>query len=248
MLLIALIGIGAGYAVIANARPAEAAAVASTETQVEQGKRLYLEGCASCHGMQSQGTSQGPTLIGVGAASVDFQVGSGRMPMAAPAAQAPARGEPQYDPEQIAAMAAYVASLAPGPAIPTAEDVAFESADTAQGGVLFRTNCAQCHQAAGQGGALTQGKYAPSLMEAEPKEVYEAMITGPQSMPVFSDATIPTQDKQAIIKYIDTLQTAPDPGGLALGRLGPVPETVFLWTAVFAALIGVAIWIGIKAR
>ncbi|MFM8155299.1 MAG: c-type cytochrome [Actinomycetes bacterium] len=248
MLLIALIGIGAGYAVIANARPAEAAAVASSETQVEQGKRLYLEGCSSCHGMQSQGTGAGPTLIGVGAASVDFQVSTGRMPMAAPAAQAPARGEPQYTPEQIAAMSAYVASLAPGPAIPTAEQLDYEDADAAEGGELFRINCAQCHQAAGQGGALTQGKYAPSLMQAENKDIYEAMITGPQSMPVFSDATIPEEDKKAITKYIATLQTLPNPGGLALGSLGPVPETVFLWTAVFAALIGVAIWIGIKAR
>jgi len=248
MLLIALIGIGAGYAVIANARPAEAAAVASSETQVEQGKRLYLEGCSSCHGMQSQGTSQGPTVIGVGAAAVDFQVSTGRMPMAAPGAQAPARGVSQYTTEQIAAMAAYVASLAPGPAIPTAEQLDYEDADVAEGGELFRINCAQCHQAAGQGGALTQGKYAPSLMVAESKDVYEAMITGPQSMPIFSDATIPEEDKQAITKYITTLQTLPNPGGLALGSLGPVPETVFLWTAVFAALIAVAIWIGIKAR
>ena len=85
-------------------------------------------------------------------------------------------------------------------------------------------------------------------MNAESKDIYEAMITGPQSMPVFSDATIPEEDKKAITKYIATLQTLPDPGGLALGRLGPVPETVFLWTVVAAALIGVAIWIGIKAR
>lgn len=247
MLVIALIGIGAGYAVIANAGPAEAAAVASSETQVEQGKRLYLEGCSSCHGMQSQGAGVGPTLIGVGAAAVDFQVGTGRMPMAAPGAQV-ARGEPQYDLEQIAAMAAYIASLAPGPAIPTAEQIDYESADAAKGGQLFRINCSQCHQAAGQGGALTQGKYAPSLMVSEPKQVYEAMITGPQSMPVFSDATIPEGDKQAITKYITALQTLPNPGGLALGSLGPVPETVFLWTAVFAAFIAVAIWIGIKAR
>ena len=247
MLLIALIGIGAGYAVIANAGPAEAASVASSQTQVEQGKRLYLEGCASCHGMESQGTGNGPTLVGSGAAAVDFQVSTGRMPMAAPGAQV-ARGVPQYDPEQIAAMAAYVASLAPGPAIPTAEQLDYENADPAKGGELFRINCAQCHQAAGQGGALTQGKYAPSLMVSESKDIYEAMITGPQSMPIFSDATIPEEDKQAITKYIATLQTLPSPGGLALGSLGPVPETVFLWTAVFAALIAVAIWIGIKAR
>ena len=109
-------------------------------------------------------------------------------------------------------------------------------------------NCAQCHQAAGQGGALTYGKYAPSLMEATPQEMYEAMVTGPQSMPVFANSTLPVEDKQAIMAYVSELQVASNPGGLSLGRLGPVTEGLFLWTAVFAALIGAAIWIGIKAR
>lgn len=247
LLLIALMGVGAGYAVLANARPAEASAITSSQTQVEQGKRLYLEGCSSCHGMDGQGTSEGPTLSGVGAAAVDFQVSSGRMPMAAPGAQAGTRPS-QYTEEQTAALAAYVATLGPGPAIPSEEDLNFENADLAMGGTLFRTNCSQCHQAAGQGGALTQGKYAPNLMQAEPREIYEAMITGPQSMPVFSDGTLNAKDKQAIIKYVTHLQTAPDPGGIAIGHLGPVPETVFLWTAVAAVLIAVAIWIGLKAR
>jgi ubiquinol-cytochrome c reductase cytochrome c subunit len=169
------------------------------------------------------------------------------MPLAAPGAQAVAK-EPQYSAEETAQLAAYVASLAPGPAIPTAEQLDYKNADIAQGGVLFRVNCAQCHQAAGQGGALTYGKYAPSLMEATPQEMYEAMVTGPQSMPVFADSTLPVEDKQAIIAYVSELQVAPNPGGLSLGRLGPVTEGLFLWTAVFAALIGAAVWIGIKAR
>ena len=92
--------------------------------------------------------------------------------------------------------AAWVASLAPGPAIPSAEQLDFADADVAEGGVLFRINCAQCHQAAGGGGALTQGKYAPSLMDATPQEIYEAMLTGPQNMPVFSDETLPVEEKQ----------------------------------------------------
>ena len=126
--------------------------------------------------------------------------------------------------------------------------MSFEGANVAEGGVLFRTNCAQCHQAAGQGGALTQGKWAPNLMKATPTEIYEAMITGPQSMPIFSDGTLPKENKQQIIAYINNLQNASSPGGLDLGRLGPVTEGLFLWSAVFAALIGAAIWIGIKAR
>jgi ubiquinol-cytochrome c reductase cytochrome c subunit len=170
------------------------------------------------------------------------------MPMAAPGAQAPARDPAQYDDEEIAAMAAYIASLGPGPAIPTAEQYDYTKADAAFGGELFRINCSQCHQAAGEGGALTQGKYAPNLMQVEPKEIYMAMITGPQNMPVFSDAQLSSEDKQHIIAYIRTLQDSPNPGGLSLGRIGPVTEGVFLVTAVFAALIAAAVWIGIKSR
>jgi ubiquinol-cytochrome c reductase cytochrome c subunit len=197
--------------------------------------------------MQAEGSANGPTLIGVGAASVHFQVATGRMPLAAPGAQAVAK-DPQYSADETAQLAAYVASLAPGPAIPTAEQLDYEDADIAEGGVLFRVNCAQCHQAAGQGGALTYGKYAPSLMEATPQEMYEAMVSGPQSMPVFSNGTLPVEEKKAIIAYVSELQVAPNPGGLSLGRVGPVTEGLFLWTAVFAALIGAAVWIGIKAR
>jgi ubiquinol-cytochrome c reductase cytochrome c subunit len=245
LLILALGATGAVYAAVASVQPAVAAVGA--QTQIEDGKKLYLEGCSSCHGMQGQGAGTGPTLIGVGAASVDFQVSSGRMPLAAPGAQAVAK-DPSYSPEEVAALAAYVASLAPGPAIPTAEQLDFADADVAEGGVLYRVNCAQCHQAAGQGGALTQGKYAPSLMEATPKEMYEAMITGPQSMPVFADSTLPQHDKKAIMAYITAMQDASSPGGLSLGRLGPVTEGLFVWTAVAAALVGAAVWIGIKAR
>lgn len=246
LLLVAALGMtGIGYSVVTSAKPAEAAM--GSQTQVEEGKKLYLEGCSSCHGMDAEGTLNGPTLIGAGAAAVHFQVASGRMPLAAPGAQAVVK-DPIYNEEEIAAMAAYIASLAPGPAIPSAEDLSYEGADQAKGGELFRINCAQCHQAAGQGGALTQGKYAPSLMSATPQEIYEAMVTGPQSMPVFSNETLPVAQKQEITAYIMGLQEAPSPGGLSLGRLGPVVEGLFVWVAVFAALIAAAVWIGIKAR
>ena len=245
LLLFALVLVGGGYAVVSETQPATAAM--GSQTQVEDGERLYLEGCSSCHGLQAEGTANGPTLIGAGAAAVHFQVATGRMPLAAPGAQAPAK-DVIYTESEIEAMSAYVASLAPGPAIPSAEQIDFADADVAEGGVLFRINCAQCHQAAGQGGALTQGKYAPSLMESTPQEIYEAMITGPENMPIFADSTLQVEEKQAIIAYINELQEAPSPGGMALGRLGPVAEGLFLWTAVFAALIAAAVWIGIKAR
>jgi ubiquinol-cytochrome c reductase cytochrome c subunit len=246
LLIVALLGVGGVYAVAQSAAPAEAVAT-SDQTAIDEGKRLYLEGCSSCHGLDSQGTSNGPTLIGVGAAAVHFQVSTGRMPMAAPGAQVPTKPVVYTDLE-ISQMAAYIASLAPGPEIPTAEELDYSSADIAEGGVLFRINCAQCHQAAGGGGALTEGKYAPSLMSATPQEIYEAMLTGPQNMPIFGDGTLPVEDKQAIIAYIMDLQTAPSPGGIALGRIGPVAEGLFLWAGVMAAFVGLAVWIGIRAR
>ena len=246
LLFVALLGVGGVYAVATSAAPAEAVATAD-QTAIDEGKRLYLEGCSSCHGLNAQGTATGPTLIGVGAASVHFQVSTGRMPMAAPGAQAPVKPA-DYSEAEVAAMAAYIASLAPGPAIPTAEQLDYTDADIAEGGVLFRINCAQCHQAAGGGGALTQGKHAPSLMSSSAQEIYEAMLTGPQNMPVFADTTLPVEDKQAIIAYIKDLQEAESPGGIALGRIGPVAEGLFLWAGVIAVFIGIAVWIGIKAR
>jgi ubiquinol-cytochrome c reductase cytochrome c subunit len=245
VLIAALVATGLGYSAVTST--AEAAAPAATIAEVEAGRQLFLEGCATCHGLAAQGSSDGPSLIGVGAASVDFQVTTGRMPLAAPANQAP-RKPAIYTEEQVRALAAYVASLGPGPAIPTDEQISTEDADLAEGGELFRTNCAQCHNFAGRGGALSEGKYAPTLMNATPREIYEAMLTGPQNMPVFPDTTVSEEQKQAIIKYIENLQEAPAPGGLALGSFGPVTEGLFVWLAGLGALLGAAVWIGAKAR
>jgi ubiquinol-cytochrome c reductase cytochrome c subunit len=152
---------------------------------------------------------------------------------------------PSYNDAQTEQLAAYVASLAPGPAIPT--DVNYQSADLAFGGALFRTNCAQCHNFAGSGGALTYGKYAPSLSSATPKEIYEAMITGPESMPVFGNQQISAPQKLAIIKYIRTIKSEPNPGGAGLGRIGPVSETAVAWLVGIGVLVLVTMWIGSKA-
>jgi ubiquinol-cytochrome c reductase cytochrome c subunit len=236
---------GVGYAAVTDS--AQAAAPAASATQVQQGRQLFLEGCATCHGLAAQGTGSGPGLIGVGAASVDFQVTTGRMPLAAPANQAP-RKTPVYTPDQVSALAAYVASLGAGPAIPSDSDITTTDANLAEGGELFRTNCAQCHNFAGRGGSLSDGKYAPSLMVATPREMFEAMLTGPQNMPNFPNATLPIEKKQAIIKYIEHLQSSADPGGLALGSYGPVTEGLFIWIAGIGALLLAAVWIGAKVR
>jgi ubiquinol-cytochrome c reductase cytochrome c subunit len=245
VLVVGLGTTGAAYAAV-SAQTAPKAAV-KTETQVEQGKQLFLEGCSSCHGLAAQGASDGPSLIGVGSAAVDFQVSTGRMPLAAPGVQAMPK-TPSYNEAETAALAAFVATLAPGPAIPTEEMLNTSNAEVALGGELFRTNCAQCHGATAVGGALSQGRVAPSLMGSDAKTIYEAMVSGPQSMPVFSNSTLSIEDKQGIIRYIEELQKNESPGGFSLGRLGPVTEGLFIFIAGLGALIVAAVWIGAKAK
>jgi ubiquinol-cytochrome c reductase cytochrome c subunit len=247
LLVMALFAIGTTFSIASAANKTEATVVQKS-AQIAEGKRIFLKGCSSCHGLNLEGGAIAPSLIGVGAASVDFQVGTGRMPMADMSTQA-VRKKPVYNAEQTAALAAYVASTAPGPAIPADSNLNYErDGNTAEGGTLFRTNCAMCHNFAGQGGALSQGKYAPTLMGVEPKYIYEALITGPQSMPVFSDKTITPAEKLSIIKWIKGAEKEPQLGGAALGRVGPVTEGLLVWTLGLGLLIGVAVWLATKAR
>jgi ubiquinol-cytochrome c reductase cytochrome c subunit len=187
----------------------------------------------------------GPSLIGVGAAAVDFQVGTGRMPAMQPGAQIP-RKAPAYTEEEIEALAAYVASLAPGPAVPASESYDVSKATDEQvtrGGELFRTNCTACHNFAGSGGALPRGRFAPKLTGVSEKHIFEAMLTGPQQMPVFSNGVLTPEDKRQIISYLKKNEETPNYGGFTLGSLGPVSEGLMAWLVGLGTLVGAAIWI-----
>ena len=253
VLLLGLLVTGGAYALLSPATAQDSAA--GDEALVSQGRELFLVGCASCHGKNAEGivtqdgTQYGPSLVGVGAAAVDFQVGTGRMPMAQPGVQAP-RKDRLYNEEETRQLAAYVASLGPGPAIPTAEQydpetIPEEEREEAivRGGEFFRTNCTACHNFAGSGGALPGGKYAPTLIGVEPKHVYEAMLTGPQQMPVFSDDVLKPEEKRDVIAYLQANEETPNYGGSALGSYGPVSEGMFAWLAGIGVLVGFAVWI-----
>jgi ubiquinol-cytochrome c reductase cytochrome c subunit len=245
VLLAGLLLTGLAYTALGGGSRARAEDAASS-TQIDAGRNLFKVGCSSCHGLNAQGGSQAPSLIGVGAAAVDFQVSSGRMPLAANGPQAD-RKTPRYSPEEIQDIAAYIASLGGGPAIPSADLLAgIKDADLAEGGELFRTNCASCHNFAGKGGALTHGKYAPGMKDATPAQIYEAMLTGPENMPVFSDPQISPDDKLKIIRYITHLEAQSDPGGFALGRVGPIPETIVAFLVGMVACVIFALWIGAR--
>jgi ubiquinol-cytochrome c reductase cytochrome c subunit len=243
LMLLALLLMGGVYATLA---PTPASAdTASTATDVEEGERLFQANCATCHGPNAEGTAEAPSLVGVGAASVDFQVSTGRMPMQLNGPQA-AEKPRQMNEEQTAQLAAYVASLGPGPAIPTDEQVDASAGDSSNGALLVRTNCAMCHNAVGAGGALSEGKWAPPLLDVSERNIYQAMLTGPQSMPVFNDANITPEEKRDIIAYIFE-QHEGSAGGLTLGSLGPVSEGLWAWVVGLGLMIGAAVWIGAKS-
>ncbi|MFG2333761.1 c-type cytochrome [Streptomyces sp. NPDC048604] len=243
VLILALAATGGLYAAFAPADKAQAEET-SQSLAIEEGKKLYAVGCASCHGTGGQGTSDGPSLVGVGSAAVDFQVATGRMPAQQPGAQVPKKKN-IYSNAEIDLLAAYIASFGAGPITPTEKQYSPEGADIAKGGELFRSNCAQCHNFTGEGGALTHGKYAPNLEGVSPKHLYEAMQTGPQNMPSFPDTTMPEKEKRDIIAYVQAVNSdqTDNPGGLKLGGLGPVSEGLFAWVFGLGALIAVAVWV-----
>ncbi len=249
VLILGLLATGGAYYLVTG--PANANEGTADADTVQKGRALFAVSCSSCHGMNGEGivtkrgNNYGPSLIGVGAASVDFQVATGRMPMAAPAPQAP-RKERVFNDEETAALAAYVASLGPGPAIPDESEYSVEDADNeavVRGGEFFRTNCTACHNFAGSGGALPKGKYAPSLIGVSEKHLFEAMLTGPQQMPVFSNGVLSPEDKRDIIAYLKKQEASPDYGGFDLGSVGPVSEGLFAWLVGIGGLVAAGIWI-----
>ncbi len=254
-LLVLLLGLLLTGGLYTAFSPAQADTTATDEELVQQGRDLFLVNCSFCHGQNGEGVRTvdgnqlGPSLIGVGAASVDFQVGTGRMPMAQPGQQAP-RKAASFDQGEIDAMAAYVASLGPGPAIPDESDYSIEglSAEERQeaivrGGQIFLTNCTACHNFTGSGGAMPRGGYAPQILGVEPKYVYEALLTGPQSMPNFSNGNLTPEAKRDVIAYLQSLEENPDYGGFGMGGLGPVAEGMYAWLVGIGVLVGFCVWI-----
>jgi ubiquinol-cytochrome c reductase cytochrome c subunit len=226
--------------------PAGGASDTSTSNeQVRLGRALFLAGCSSCHGLGAEGGNQAPSLIGVGEAAVDFQLSTGRMPLAKPAAQSE-RHEPKYTQTQIDQIAAYIGSLAPGPAIPDKSTLE-QGANIAEGGAIFRTNCAQCHQADGQGGALSYGKHAPALTAATNTQIYEAVRTGPESMPVFGPGQLSDEQVASVIKYVNFITNPKDPGGDGIGHYGPVPEGLVAIIVGLGGLVIATLWIGSRS-
>lgn len=252
VLLFGLILTGGLYAVFS---PASAEKTTTDAEQIAEGRKLFITSCSFCHGQNGEGITTkngnqlGPSLVGVGAAAVDFQVGTGRMPLVQPGVQTTPKHVTFTD-EEIAALAAYVESLGPGPGIPNENDYSTEGLSeeereelAVRGGQIFLTNCSACHNFDGAGGAMPRGKVAPSLRKTSAKHIYEAMLTGPGEMDNFSNGNIAPEDKKAVIAYLQAIEDNPSYGGFGMGGVGPVSEGMFAWLVGIGGCVAFAFWI-----
>jgi ubiquinol-cytochrome c reductase cytochrome c subunit len=188
---------------------------------IADGEELYRTGCISCHGPTGAGVGPWPDIRDSGAAGAHFYLTTGRMPHTAGPDDQAQRKRPAYTPEEIQALVAYVATLGNGPALPRLE---VGAGDLTSGGELYRLNCAACHSASGSGGALSYGHNAPPLTPATPVQVAEAIRVGPGEMPTFGRDQLSDTEVQDVVRYVQFLREHKDPGGLSLGRIGPIPE------------------------
>jgi ubiquinol-cytochrome c reductase cytochrome c subunit len=199
------------------------------------GRSLFLDGCATCHGDDARGIpGRAPSLHGVGAQAADFYLDTGRMPLPSPDAE-PVRAPPAYTATERQALIDYVGSLG-GPAIPRVHP---EDGSISQGQELFTSHCAGCHQVVGQGGVVP-GAVAPSLQEATPVQIAEAVRVGPNLMPAFPESQIDAAELNSIARYVLSTRHPPDRGGWGIGNLGPVPEGMVAWLLAGAVLLAVA--------
>jgi len=217
------------------------------------GRQLFVQACSSCHGTGAEGSARAPTLVGLGSATVDFWIITGRMPLEIPSQQA-MRKNPIFSITQAKEIAQYVASLQvpayagsqpPGPSIPGTIDLS--KANLAQGGELFRLNCSTCHSLTASGGALSYGAFAPALGSDTPLEIAEAIRTGPGNMPRFTIAQLSSQDEADIIKYVRYVVHPQDHGGFNLGHVGPTTEGFIGIVVGVGLLMLAAFWIGDRA-
>ncbi|HEY1778824.1 MAG TPA: c-type cytochrome [Solirubrobacteraceae bacterium] len=211
----------------------------ASASQVAVGHALFLESCASCHGLKAQGIAgRAPSLHGVGALAADFYLETGRMPLATPR-QEPVRTRPAFPQAEISALIAYVASFG-GPGIPRVDP---GGGSLSGGQQLFALDCAGCHTIQARGGVVT-GALVPALTPATSREIGEAIRIGPYAMPPFGPGQLSNAQIDAIARYVQSTNHPDDRGGWDIGRIGPITEGMAAWLLAVVALLIIARLLG----
>lgn len=234
LLFVAISALVLGRAEPSAARSTSPPLAASAQAP-ESGRLIFLGDCAFCHGTDASGTNRGPSLQGVGAADVDFYLSTGRMPVSEEV-QDPQRKTPAYDAAEISRIVSYVDGLGGG-AGPPIPQVDLAAASLSDGETLYTQNCASCHSSVAAGGALTNGKYAPTLRPSTPTQIAEAIRVGPGTMPLFGSDALSDDQVNSIVRYVVYLQHPEDRGGLDLSHIGPITEGTVAFVVGLGALL-----------
>ena len=197
------------------------------------GKAIYQQRCAECHGEQGQGVSAtmtmaGPPLLAEHEPSrvlTAMEAGPSHMP----------RFGFVLSVEQMRTVAAYVTQkLAVIP---------MDKGSLPSGGELYRLDCNPCHGPTVRGGVLAfAGLNPPSLAQVSPPVIAGFIRTGIGPMPSFPPPVLSDEQIDSIVKYVEFMQHPPDAGGSPLGYFGPVAEGFIAWMTLFV-IIGICAWI-----
>ena len=162
--------------------------------------------------------TRGPSLEQSGEAAAYYYLSTGRMPL--PNSEEQPTRKPHADQDEIEALVAYVGTLGDGPRIPgsTSPPATWRRAARSSAPTARRATAPRAAAAPSRGGRR------PRLSDASPTEVAAAVRVGPGQMPVFGPETISDDELNGLVRYVEYLDDPDDPGGVPIGRTGPIPE------------------------
>ncbi len=223
---------------------------------INEGKQLYAQSCAACHGPDPNGPSAYPTTVPSlrdvgGAAAVDWAVRTGRMPFSSTKGPAIARAKAKFNEQQTRALSLYVGQAVGDTLIP---EVDASKGNVAKGQQLYAEACAACHGMSGAGSALGGENIAPTMLGVSDRDVAEAIKIGPGQMPPGGGIPnyTPTdaqsiQNVNNIAAYVRALNSDNlNRGGAPIGGKGPVPEGFVAWVIGLGLLVLVIRWLGTR--
>jgi ubiquinol-cytochrome c reductase cytochrome c subunit len=246
LLVPATSGAGAG----ARARAAGAQTVRES-----QGREIYLQSCAACHGPDPSGPSAYPTVPSLkdvgGAAAVNWAVRTGRMPWSSTSGPVIQRGKSHFTQAETQALVAYVGRAVGDTLIPQVDPA---RGNLTRGQQLYAQACAACHGMNGAGSALGGANIAPTMLGVSPQDVAEAVKVGPGQMPPGGglpnySPTDPASIQRVnnIAAYVEALNKDRfNRGGAPIGGKGPVPEGFVAWVIGLGLLVLVVRWLGTR--
>ncbi len=255
VLALLLVAASSGAGGAGGVRAQTSGGTSSQQDQLKQGRDLYLQSCASCHGPDPNGPSEYPTVPSLkdvgGAAAVDWAVRTGRMPYQSTKGPAIARGKSRFTDQETRALAAYVGRSVGDTLIP---QVDANKGTVEEGRAIYSQACAACHGMNGAGSALGGENIAPTMLGVSQLDIAEAIKIGPGQMPPGGGLPqyTPT-DSQSIQRvndvaaYVQALNKDRfNRGGAPIGGKGPVPEGFVAWVIGLGLLILGIRWLGTR--